>query len=536
MNFPKTVKIKVYIATVLMFCILFATISYTSDSITIGPGSFVETASYVIWKDGSNYYRAKNGTTGIADFEDTNFTVVWNDVVDAAPGEIFIMAGDYEIDAFLFLGRGNIKITGAGYSTRIYPASGFFADHQWNNETNRLLWVHGNKDYNPAYLRPETDVENVEISHIRFDGMYRTFDVVGFGGNVSNFKMHDCWIEHANQRGLYSTLSWNSKIYNNYFTDCRTAMQLNWGQNFEVTNNHILGAYRQSTYAPIGKGEGIYANGAFNYTVTDNVIVGNRWDVATGDYEEQTDNSNSLADGIAFNLGYGLTISDNKIYNVYTTGIFLWWHAGSYTPWYSKNSTTYRYSAVTVEGNMIIGYGWASGGGSGICLGGNDQANEWGMNQTLINGNFIVQGHKTDVWGGGITLVNNPYATVSNNHVYNTTAGGINIMGNTGSNYTIVSNNLVANVDYDNGSSTVAGGIFVQNSMYVTLDGNICTDYQSTPTSDFGIYIYENCTYITLIGNTANPYQTVGIAVDASATNIKYSCNWNGTVWLSGDG
>jgi len=67
-----------------------------TGTITIEPGSFTETASYVIWTDGTYVY-AKNGITGAVDFKGTDASTVIQSAVKAltSGGKIFIKSGTY---------------------------------------------------------------------------------------------------------------------------------------------------------------------------------------------------------------------------------------------------------------------------------------------------------------------------------------------------------------------------------------------------------------------------------------------------------
>jgi hypothetical protein len=68
----------------------------------IEPGSLVETASYVIWTDGTYVY-AKNGQTGAIDFKGTDASTVIQAAIDALTdgGRIFIKVGTYDFQSTL---------------------------------------------------------------------------------------------------------------------------------------------------------------------------------------------------------------------------------------------------------------------------------------------------------------------------------------------------------------------------------------------------------------------------------------------------
>jgi hypothetical protein len=74
-------------------------------------GSMVETASYVVFEDGSTYY-AKNGTTGAIDYSGTNaLTVAQNALNDMIyGGTLFFKQGTYTFSSYLLIPANNIKI------------------------------------------------------------------------------------------------------------------------------------------------------------------------------------------------------------------------------------------------------------------------------------------------------------------------------------------------------------------------------------------------------------------------------------------
>ena len=107
---PKTVKLKTYLATVtFLIVLLIAGVSYVSSNgtvtVTVTPKSLQETASYVIFKEGSTYY-AKNGTTGEIEFSGTDAATVIQSAIDAAPLETTIVAkGDMHITSTINISR-----------------------------------------------------------------------------------------------------------------------------------------------------------------------------------------------------------------------------------------------------------------------------------------------------------------------------------------------------------------------------------------------------------------------------------------------
>jgi len=84
----RNVSLKTYLLTVLLVALIcIGTTSYvlsqsSSQTITIEPASFTETASYIIFRQGDTYY-AKNGTTGEIEFSGTGASQVIQQSIDS---------------------------------------------------------------------------------------------------------------------------------------------------------------------------------------------------------------------------------------------------------------------------------------------------------------------------------------------------------------------------------------------------------------------------------------------------------------------
>jgi hypothetical protein len=93
------------------------TISAQTGAITIEPGSFTETASYVIWTDGATIY-AKNGETGAIDFSGSDASTVIQSAINALPsgGKVLVKAGTYILTKAVQL-YSNTVLEGEGSST-----------------------------------------------------------------------------------------------------------------------------------------------------------------------------------------------------------------------------------------------------------------------------------------------------------------------------------------------------------------------------------------------------------------------------------
>jgi len=98
---------------------------HSPPSVVIEPGSAVETASYIIFKDDEGWIYAKNGDTGEIEFKDTDASCVINTAISQLKngGKIFIKAGTYTISNSIDFGVKSIILEGEGwgYGTTRYP-------------------------------------------------------------------------------------------------------------------------------------------------------------------------------------------------------------------------------------------------------------------------------------------------------------------------------------------------------------------------------------------------------------------------------
>jgi hypothetical protein len=136
-----------------------------TGTITIEPGSFTETASYVIWTDGTYVY-AKNGKTGAIDFKGTDASTVIQSAVNAltSGGKIFIKAGTYVLKprpatwgyACIDLSnKVNVELEGEGKSTVLKLIDN--AKQYTNDVQSGNVIYYGNANY-------------IAIRHLKIDG------------------------------------------------------------------------------------------------------------------------------------------------------------------------------------------------------------------------------------------------------------------------------------------------------------------------------------------------------------------------------
>jgi len=122
-----------------------------TGAITIEPGSFTETASYVIWTDGTTIY-AKNGQTGAIDYSGTNAASVIQSAINAlTDGLIFFRNAQYNITSQLTIDDGkNIVLCGESREKTVFKDD---RDTDWSKT------ITGGSDL----------TSNVTIRNIKFD-------------------------------------------------------------------------------------------------------------------------------------------------------------------------------------------------------------------------------------------------------------------------------------------------------------------------------------------------------------------------------
>jgi hypothetical protein len=132
-----------------------ATDGPTGFGTVIEPGSMVEDASYIIFKDGSTYY-AKNGTTGSIDYVSLNATSVFQDAIDSiysdpdgGGGLIFVKSGIYYTNCPILIAKGHISLRGEGQFATILNYSG----------TNYAIIIDGNTSYIQSTIISDLRIE-----------------------------------------------------------------------------------------------------------------------------------------------------------------------------------------------------------------------------------------------------------------------------------------------------------------------------------------------------------------------------------------
>jgi len=168
----------------------------------------IETASYTISTDGTNYY-AKNGTTGTIDYSGTDSSTVFVQAITTLGvkgwGCINIREGVFELPSGILIPDPGqtfyLKIEGAGIaSTELKLADGANCSViKYNGTSSRLQWltlrdfmINGNKDNN-------------DLGH----GIEVT---TSGGGDCIDVRIADIYVLNAPEKGIYSTQAWGWNI------------------------------------------------------------------------------------------------------------------------------------------------------------------------------------------------------------------------------------------------------------------------------------------------------------------------------------
>jgi hypothetical protein len=107
--------------------LLIASPGRTNSEHFIQTGTYAETASYIVWKEGNTYY-SKNGATGKIDYFGTSFSSILQNILNALPasgGLVLIKEGNYTLDSTVTIPiKRNIAIVGTSFLGKSYYTGG----------------------------------------------------------------------------------------------------------------------------------------------------------------------------------------------------------------------------------------------------------------------------------------------------------------------------------------------------------------------------------------------------------------------------
>jgi len=234
MHFQK--KDKVYISIILALILILSFTSYqwytyaTNGAISSPiweAGTQVETASYVIFKEGSTYY-AKNGTTGEIEFSGTDMTTVFQSAIAVlSHGRIVIKAGEYELSSSISLQNKPIILEGEGWGY----------DETTGSYTGTILKCSGDV----LKLNNTDPMYGQTIKNILINGVDKT------GDGLFITKAYEFLIEHVgiincnNSVHIKGPVSWHVSMFKEIWErNCHYGFLIEHGDNHEAVNNMVI--------------------------------------------------------------------------------------------------------------------------------------------------------------------------------------------------------------------------------------------------------------------------------------------------------
>jgi len=241
-----------------------ASLSFTT---TIEGGSLVESASYVVFKDGSTYF-AKNGTTGAIDYSGTNASEIINNVITVlygttSGGSILLKAGRYVIDSeiqipavdkfeesFALSIQGEI-LSGEAYYTKLLDIvpEGTILEAA-NGYTGHIIFV----GYNAS---SGYHAKNVVISHLTISGHELPYLSSG----------HASITMAVGKAGLRALNVINAHFHHLTFINCYYGiyMTTNAGNNDGVQISHIWAGYNRYGILVGGASHSVFIRHIYTY-------------------------------------------------------------------------------------------------------------------------------------------------------------------------------------------------------------------------------------------------------------------------------
>lgn len=231
---------------------------------TLEEGSLVETASYVVWVDGTTYY-AKNGRTGAIDFSGTDASTVIQAAIDAiTSGLIFFKTGTYLCGSAIVINKPYIDFEGAGRTT-IIKASEIMTRlldmrSSANNYIKNILLEGDNKVTTLVDLSHSDQTYMASI----FEKVYAQRGTTGFEiDKTDTIDWYDCWISDVTTAILIpTTAAGGFRIFGGSITGT-TSLDVGTYSNWYLQGAYIANiAIRDNTRITIKNG---YTEGAQPY-------------------------------------------------------------------------------------------------------------------------------------------------------------------------------------------------------------------------------------------------------------------------------
>ena len=383
-----------------------------SIPVVIESGSGVETASYIIYKDG-DYTCAKNGTTGRIAYRLDNTTTLLNTVIaELDSGIIFFKAGDYEFEGNVIL-KSNVQIAGEGAgATNFYytPTTGdFLSSDQILLTDATALAVNAAIGAVSITVADASDLE---------EGMYVKI--------VSNRTIAGLNRGELNQIRTISgnVLTLVRAIDDNYYTTDPTAVRgIGFTENVSISSLSITGPGTETDTTLIN-GTNLYNFKIDGCTISEGGNTALRFIDCYAAWVDNCVFENVFYTG----LGYSVSIVDCSESMKITDNIFRYYGrhyiaTGTYT-------TTTEYPGGMYRDLYISGNNFES----------SQTGNEAINNHECSYGSMIITGNTFKYNGIGIEP-RNAYAIISDNYFFKSEVG-INCLNSIESRQVIISNNI----------------------------------------------------------------------------------------------
>lgn len=408
----------------------YAATASLSFATTIEGGSLVESASYVVFKDGSTYF-AKNGTTGAIDYSGTNASEIINNVWQPNT-RILLKAGIYVLTTKLSAQNNSVLEGENAYTTILYAA---------NSAMGHII-CHAAKY--PGQPAPFGDPNyNVTIKNLGFRVNSGDPADRGIFIKTNDLTVENCVFKGFDGYYVKAVYSENVKILN-----CKGYDSGADGFHFLYVNN----GWMESNYAENTDGD------SYAVVHTNNTVVSNNIAVGDGSGQEW---------GVdVWGLSYNVTVDNNLIANMAMSGLGI-------KAYESKDPY-----GVTLSNNKI-----ETCGEYGIYVISTYTGNESLINLRITNNDLV------DIQYAGIRVLAASYGIMTGNHIIdvglgtNNTWYGIVIDHSSGnySNSWVVNNNIIRNTQAP--TLTVKYCIYLMGSYHVCI-GNIAYDAGTTNIQD----------------------------------------------------
>jgi len=477
-----------------------------TGTITVEPGSFAETASYVIWTDGTYVY-AKNGKTGAIDFKGTDASTVIQSAIDA------LTSGRTWKEKVLIKGNFTVKKqSGKTYaigldSYTILEIQGklTLADNQncdviankdQSNGNHFIEIIGGTINGNKANQTSGCGIK-IKATPSDWSGPY-CCKVTVRDTHVYNCKEHGFDFTAVNDlfvtncySGILASFGSGNGLDGFYIDGCHEALihgchSINNGRDgYRCTNTVASGAWENQIIGCASEdntGHAYYLYKAAAYDFVLHVVSGCTCD--------------DCADDVVVEGGTDITVSGNSL------------SRGSYGVWVKAgevnvvgNSITEVKQGVRVEADKTTVVGNS--------IRGKLEVDEYGVylardvDECLIAMNRITNISTNTGDQAGIFLYgNNMHNQIVGNYIYDVGRFGIRLASNAASSY----NNIIGNKIYNCATGIGLNGAHTYN---IVRDNHVRT------ASYYGISLYNGADYNKIEGNTLE--DCAGGAIDFSA-------------------